>query len=165
MKTQKPFSETYLGKLRQQVGSRYLMAPSVRVVIENAEGEILLQHRRNDGFWGLPGGALDEEESIEECLIREVFEETGLTPIEYRVYGYASDPSIEIHTYPNGDVIHSFPLLFHVTRCTGKLDQSNEETLELKFFSPEKLPEMLRNERISLKKFLIYKQTGLFQLD
>lgn len=161
---QKPFSETYIGKLRKLIGNQYLMLPGVRVVIENPKGEILFHLRRDLGIWGLPGGSPDEAESIEDCLIREVEEETGLTPVHYHAYGVASDPSVEIHTCPSGDVIHSFPVLFHVTKWNGNLDRENEESLELKFFPSGSLPEMLRNDRTSLKKFFVYKETGRFQL-
>lgn len=48
-------------------------------VVFNAYNEILLMYRR--GFWDLPKGKLDESETIEQCAVREVQEETGLTKI------------------------------------------------------------------------------------
>ena len=48
-------------------------------IVENEEGKILFQHRR--GKWDLPKGKLDDGESIEECAVREVEEETGLRNI------------------------------------------------------------------------------------
>jgi 8-oxo-dGTP pyrophosphatase MutT (NUDIX family) len=42
---------------------------------------LLIQHREHDGnrsYWLLPGGGREEGESEEECVLREVREETGL---------------------------------------------------------------------------------------
>lgn len=49
-------------------------------IVENDKGEILLIYRR--GKWDLPKGKLDEGETIEECAVREVQEETGLQKIQ-----------------------------------------------------------------------------------
>src|SRR3954447_7139070 len=49
-------------------------------IVENEAGDILWQFRR--GKWDLPKGKLDEGETIEECAVREVEEETGLHDIE-----------------------------------------------------------------------------------
>ncbi len=49
-------------------------------IVENEQGEILFIFRR--GKWDLPKGKLDEGETIEECALREVAEETGLVNIE-----------------------------------------------------------------------------------
>ena len=49
------------------------------IIVKN--GEVLLGKRRNshgEGAWALPGGHLEWNESITECALREVFEETGL---------------------------------------------------------------------------------------
>ena len=50
-------------------------------VVEEA-GEILLLHRQNHkpqgNTWGIPSGKVDENEKLEETLVREVFEETGI---------------------------------------------------------------------------------------
>lgn len=158
-----PFEETYLGQLRKHVGSRLLMVPGIRAVLENDRGEVLLQKRRDFGVWGIPGGSAEERESIEDCLRREVREETGFEVIEYVPVAFSSNPALEVFTYPNGHVIHSYSLIFQITRWAGVLDESNEESFALRFFSREEIPEMLPNERESLERFFAFKRTGIFQ--
>lgn len=48
-------------------------------LVTNADGNILMIFRR--GKWDLPKGKLDAGETIEECAVREVEEETGLRNI------------------------------------------------------------------------------------
>ncbi len=49
-------------------------------IVQNDFDEILLIFRR--GVWDMPKGKLDEGETIEQCAVREVEEETGLRNIE-----------------------------------------------------------------------------------
>ena len=49
-------------------------------LVLNEKGELLMIYRR--GKWDLPKGKLDEGETIEDCAVREVMEETGLTSVE-----------------------------------------------------------------------------------
>lgn len=41
------------------------------------KGKILLVKKQDSNFWHLPGGHLDETESLKECALRETLEETG----------------------------------------------------------------------------------------
>jgi 8-oxo-dGTP pyrophosphatase MutT (NUDIX family) len=52
---------------------------SVRGVISDTNGRVLLVQRRTDGTWELPGGRLSREESPGAGLRREINEETGLS--------------------------------------------------------------------------------------
>ena len=48
-------------------------------IVLNPENELLFIYRR--GKWDLPKGKLDEGETIEQCAVREVEEETGIRNI------------------------------------------------------------------------------------
>jgi 8-oxo-dGTP pyrophosphatase MutT (NUDIX family) len=48
-------------------------------IVVNANNELLWIFRR--GFWDLPKGKLDPNETIEDCAIREVMEETGISQL------------------------------------------------------------------------------------
>ena len=64
-----------------QYGEKYTLPPEFRrigcraIIIEN--GRILLSYEVNTGVYLSPGGGLESGETFEECVIREVREETG----------------------------------------------------------------------------------------
>jgi ADP-ribose pyrophosphatase YjhB (NUDIX family) len=53
-----------------------------RAVLVNDEGQIALIHVTNRGYYKLPGGGVDEGETIEEALRRELKEEMGADSVE-----------------------------------------------------------------------------------
>lgn len=56
--------------------------PAARAVVVNALSEVALMHVANVGYYKLPGGGIDDGESIEEALFRELKEEVGLDAID-----------------------------------------------------------------------------------
>ncbi len=115
--------------------------PSTNGAIFNEKGEILLQKRADNGYWGLPGGKVDIGESVEQGAIREVLEETGLQVTIKRLIGVYSDPRhYSIMNYPSaGLIIHYVTLLFGCERQSGELQISDEST-DIGYFSPDSLP-------------------------
>ncbi len=157
------FSESYLGRLRAQVGSRLLLVPGARVVIENERGEIFLQLRSDFRLWGLPGGVPDEGETLETAAIREVAEETGLRITEISAFGFASDPAHEVWTYPNGHVCHYHTLLFHALDFAGAPRVADDESLQVGWFAPGALPDLMPCMARTLAAYAAYRRTGIFQ--
>ena len=76
----------------------------------------------NHDKWIGVGGKFEEGESPEDCLLREVGEETGLTLTDYRFRGLVTFVSDEAPT----EYMH----LFTATGFTGALRDCDEGTLE-----------------------------------
>ena len=108
--------------------------------LENSRGEYLMLHRVkkqediNKGKWIGVGGGFEEGESPDECLRREVWEETGLTLTGFRFRGVVtflcSDSSSD-----------QFMYLFTATGWTGELNMDCSEG-ELAWVPKEKVPEL-----------------------
>lgn len=63
-------------ELQQEFWKKFTVLKAGGGAVWNDQKQLLFIHRR--GKWDLPKGKLDEGETIEECAVREVEEETGL---------------------------------------------------------------------------------------
>lgn len=104
------------------------MLQSTLCYIENPNGEYLMLHRvkkKNDlnhDKWIGVGGKFEDGESPEECVLREVWEETGLALTDYRYRGLVTFVSNEAET----EYMH----LFTATGYTGTVRECDEGVLE-----------------------------------
>ena len=123
--------------------------------IFNESGQVLLERRSDNGWWGVPGGAVDIGESVEQAIVREVFEETGLHVRVKRLVGVYSDPmNHTIARYPDGSVVHNVTSFFECERLSGQIRMSAEST-DLRYFSVDALPEdFLPGHRVRIQDAL-----------
>lgn len=68
--------------------SKYIyMVRATGILIENRKILIVKQSISNNRAWSLPGGRLESGETLEQAVVREIFEETGVkTQIEKLLY-------------------------------------------------------------------------------
>jgi len=57
---------------------QYRVRRAVRAIIFDEEGNTVLSHVAKGDYWKIPGGGIEEGESIEEALEREAMEEAGV---------------------------------------------------------------------------------------
>lgn len=132
---------SYIENLRKIVGTMPLILVGSVVLILNENNEVLLQKRKTSkyGRFGLPGGLMDLGESCEETAIREAYEETGLTINSLNLINVFSGKN-SYSKLENGDEFYATTLAYYTKDYTGILNPNNSETLELKFFKLDNLP-------------------------
>jgi 8-oxo-dGTP diphosphatase len=116
--------------------------PVAGVVLRDDDGRILLIRRRGEGTWGIPGGGVEPGESWASAALRECREETGWTATMDGLLGVYSDPTTQVHRYPDGSVRHFVGVVFLGTadRYVGGRD---DEAYELRWVSGDALPQPL----------------------
>lgn len=96
----------------------------VKGLIQNHQGKLLLlkadvsEHRRNTtAYWDIPGGRIDEGESVLDALKREIKEETGITKLEDHRFFTAV---ISNHQVPKGRQAIGLALMIYVVKVPAK---------------------------------------------
>lgn len=115
----------------------------VAVIILNDKNQVLLQKRADVGLWGIPSGHVEIGETVADAAVREVKEETNLDVKVQKLIGVYSDPDSQVFDYPNGKVVHFITTCFLAEITGGTLVCNSDESLEIKFFGQENIPEDL----------------------
>ncbi len=64
---------------------------NVGIVLGNREGKVFWARRCGQNAWQFPQGGIDENESPQEAMWRELYEETGLTDKDVEIVGQTRD--------------------------------------------------------------------------
>jgi 8-oxo-dGTP pyrophosphatase MutT (NUDIX family) len=150
--------KNYIKQIRSKLGSDKFIHPAARIIVENSIGQVLIIERVDNGQVGIPAGALEENETIEACIIREVKEETGLTVVDLEVIGISSNPTTESVEYPNGDKIQYFTIEFYSKNWSGAIKvEDTEEVKKAQFMDISIISQLPKNE-LSIFESLKYYQ-------
>ncbi len=130
-----------LEELKKQFFKKFEIIKAGGGLVVNADGEFLLIFRR--GSWDLPKGKLDDGESIEECALREVREETGLTSLDL-----VSPLMVTWHTYHQGTKFILKESHWYNMKYTGSekpVPQTEEDIEQIEWVSPGGLTPYMAN--------------------
>ncbi|MFW5759162.1 MAG: NUDIX domain-containing protein [Bacteroidota bacterium] len=111
---------------------------------------ILLIKRKNEPFkdsWALPGGFMDIEETLEECVAREVEEETGIKGMKfYQLEAFSSvdrDPRHRTISVAFWGFCHKTPQ-----------KKASSDAVDVKWFDLKSLPQLAFDHDLIVKKAL-----------
>lgn len=116
-------------------------------VVTNKEGKVLFIYRNNK--WDLPKGKLEKGESLEDCAIREVEEETGVKNLKIENFLKTT-----YHIFKSKGVyklkeVHWFAMK---TNFKGKLTGQKSEGIErVKWKGPKKIQKALEKSYTNIK--------------
>ncbi|MDD3126185.1 MAG: NUDIX domain-containing protein [Candidatus Izemoplasmatales bacterium] len=129
----------YITFIRSKVGNAKIILNAACAVIVNDKKEILLQKRCDNHKWGLPGGLMELDESIVKTMIREVKEETNLDVEPCDFIGVFINPNMRWRVADEAQVI-CFSFVAKI--ISGDLRVNDLESLELRYFGKDELPEI-----------------------
>jgi 8-oxo-dGTP diphosphatase len=112
--------------------------------------KILLIKRRTvpfRGYWALPGGRVDPGETVEQTIVREVKEETGL---DIAIVGKVGD--YHEQGVQDGVAYDYYPACFFVKVVGGEIKRQESEIEEAKLFSLKAVPATLAFEHAQMIK-------------
>lgn len=106
------------------------ISPAMIVLVEDGDQLLMARHSRlPPGMYALIAGFLEPGETLEQCVQREVFEETGLEVDDIRYFGSQPWP------FP-----HQIMLGFFARKRAGEIQVDLEELEDARFFSRNDLP-------------------------
>jgi 8-oxo-dGTP pyrophosphatase MutT (NUDIX family) len=128
----------YIQSLRQHIGHAPILIIGAVVLIVDKQNRLLMMKRSDSGSWGLPGGAVEPGETVEEAALRETLEESGLRVEEMSLFGVFSGPEC-YYKYPNGDEVYNVTVAYLSREVSGDIRLNGEHT-EWGWFSLVDLP-------------------------
>ncbi len=135
------FYHEQLDQLQKAFWKHFTIIKAGGGLVKNDQGKLLMILRR--GKWDLPKGKLDPGETLEQCALREVEEETGISQLEI-----LSQAGITFHVYDEyGKHILKESYWYHM-RAKGDqtpVAQAEEQITDITWASEDEVESNLRN--------------------
>lgn len=117
------------------------IVPATSAIVIDDAGRVLLHLRSDNKRWSIPGGGMEPGETLSECVVREVREETGIEVKPTRIVGVYSDPE-RLAVYDDGEVRQEFSICLACTPIGGALDVTDKETEEVGWFTASEVEDL-----------------------
>lgn len=131
------WAQTFVSRI---VRPRFRMA--VAALVFDKQGRILLfKHTYRKLAWGIPAGGLEYREQPKDAIVREFFEEAGMTVEVLRLLLADSNPHF-----------HHVSLVYLCEIVAGEFRESHEIS-EIQYFDVDDLPSMLFDEKDLIHSF------------
>jgi 8-oxo-dGTP diphosphatase len=101
------------------------------------DGKIVLIRRGHEPFKGrlaLPGGFVEKDETVEQAVVRETKEETGLATEIVRLIGVYSEPGRD----PRGPTVS----ICYQLRVTGGSPRASSDAAAVELVMPDEIPQL-----------------------
>jgi 8-oxo-dGTP pyrophosphatase MutT (NUDIX family) len=129
-----------LKELQKAFYKKFTIVQAAGGLVQAPNKDVLMIFRR--GKWDLPKGKLDNGESLEDCALREVEEETGLQKVKLK-----SPLTITYHTYHEGARFILKESHWYYMKVNGEqklVPQEAEGIMEIRWVKPIDLPSYYR---------------------
>jgi 8-oxo-dGTP pyrophosphatase MutT (NUDIX family) len=135
------FYHPKLEELKKAFFKKFIFIRAAGGLVVNEKKEILIIFRR--GKWDLPKGKIDKGETLEECAVREVEEETGVRKVKL-----ISQLCITYHTYHEGTRFILKESHWYNMKVSGEqklVPQATEDIHEIKWVGAKDLEQYKKN--------------------
>ncbi len=106
--------------------------PTVDVIIELPRRVLLIKRQNPPHGWALPGGFVDYGETVEDTIVREAKEETGLDVTDVRQF--------HCYSHPDRDPRQHTVTIVFTAKAFGEL-RASDDASDAKYFAWDELPE------------------------
>ena len=141
-----------LQSFMDEVKSALLFIKAGGGYVLNDRGDLLMIFRR--GFWDLPKGKLDKGETIEECAIREVEEECGISRLSIISGAFST-----FHLYNEKGKTIVKESVWYKMRSTDKSElvpQTEEDILEARWVATPVSSDLIDEAYLSIREVINY---------
>jgi 8-oxo-dGTP pyrophosphatase MutT (NUDIX family) len=128
-------------ELKKAFWKKFMLVKAAGGLVINEADELLFIYRR--GKWDLPKGKLDEGETLEQCAVREIGEETGVWDVQLKNHLVTT-----WHTYDESGHHMLKETTWYLLSAPKKQEftpQAIEQITQIVWVAPEKLPKFASN--------------------
>ena len=126
--------------------------PTGDIIIELEDGIVLIERNNEPRGFAIPGGFVDEGESVEQAAVREAKEETCLDVSLHTLFGVYSDPRRDPRQHTASTV--------YIATATGTLAAGDDAGSVILLKHTDPLPVLAFDHAVILQDYRRWRQTG-----